>query len=228
MNKILNDIWILIKKYSIYLLLIISISFNFIQRSCSNKKTVTITRTIKSPEIKGTILESNIQYLNNNSNTIKYNSKLTYPEDKLAVVNNENTQRQLDLYIKENDSLKRLKMYGDAITVHEQINIFENDDLKAEIKSKTEGKLLNISLTNYIIKSRELPIEITQETPKETKFALYAGGGLYYSGEDQKLRYKAGISFQNKKGDLLSLESDLKKQPTIFLDYKFRILNYKK
>lgn len=217
----ISQIFKFIKTNFLYILLVICIFVIFIQRSYNNEKTITITRNIKVPELKGAILESTIEKLNDGSNAILYKSKVVYTENK-------ETQEKLNQYIKENDSLKRLKMYGDAIMTREQINTFEDSLIQVKIKSRIEGKLSNMALVDYTIKSRELPITIEQPTPKETKFALYMGGGSYYNLENQKLNYKAGLTLQNKKGALLTLESDFKKQPTIFLDYKFRIFNIKK
>jgi len=217
----ISKIFKFIKTNFLYILLIVCIFIIFIQKSYNNEKTITITRNVKIPESKGAILESTIEKLNDGSNTILYRSKVVYTENK-------ETQEKLDQYIKENDSLKRLKMYGDAIMTREQINTFEDSLVQVKIKSRVEGKLSNMTLIDYTIKSRELPITIEQPIPKETKFALYAGGGSYYNLENQKLDYKAGVTLQNKKGSLLTLESDFKKEPTIFLDYKFRIINYKK
>lgn len=211
----------IIKKYSVYILLGLSISLNFIQRSCSNSTKVSKPTTIKvkTSEIKGSIKESTIKELDGTANKIQY-------KDKIAYVENPITQKLLTSYIKENDSLKRLKMYGEAITIHKQTNTFEDKNLKVEVESETQGKLLDMSLLNYTIKPQEVPI--TLPPSKQTVSALNAGGGIYYNTESQKVNYKAGFTFQNKKGDQLSLESDFQKQPTVFIDYKFRIFNIKK
>lgn len=212
----------LIKRFGLYFILLLSISLNFIQRSCDRKiETKSKIIYITTKEQTGSIKESTIKEKDGTANKIQY-------KDRIAYVDNPITQKQLDLYIKENDSLKRLKMYGDAITINKQINTFEDDKLKIDIESEIQGKLLELSLTNYTIKSQDIPLTIEEPIPKETKFALYTGGGLYYNSESQKLNYKAGVTFQNKKGDLLTLESDFKKQPIIFIDYKIRIFNYKK
>lgn len=209
----------IVKKYGIFILLCISVGLNFIQRSCSKLiESKPITVTITTPEQKGSIKESTIKEIDGTANKIQY-------KDKIAYVENPSTQRQLDLYLKENDSLKRLKMYGEAITEHTQTNTFENEYLKADITSTVQGKLKSLSLDNYTIKSRELPITIPP--PKETNFALFLGGGGYYDNKHQELGYKVGATFQNKKGDQLTLEyAPINK--AILLDYKFRIINHKK
>lgn len=209
-----------LKKYGIGLLLLISISLNFIQRGCSspNKVSTPIVVKIKTPEIKGKIEKSKITIISTPKNKIIY-------KDKQVIVENPITQKLLNSYIKENDSLKRLKMYGEAITEHIQINTFENEDLKANVTSKTQGKLLDIQLTDYILKSKELPI--TLPPPKETKFAVYTGGGLYYNSLDSKLGYKIDVGFQNKKGDLLEAGYN-PFDKTVFIGYKVRLINIKK
>ncbi len=209
----------ILKKYLVYILLLISISLNFIQRSCSNPDNIKpqIIK-IKIPEIKGSIKESKITKIDGTANKIEY-------RDKKVIVENPKTQKLLELYLKENDSLKRLKMYGEAITEHTQINTFENDDLKADITSTTQGKLLDLSLTNYIIKSKELPI--TLPPSKNTVFALYTGGGLYYNNKYQEIGYKVDLGFQNKKGDILDIGYDPFNK-SIFVDYKLRLINIKK
>jgi len=210
----------IMKKYGIYILLILSIGLNFIQRSCSNSNISsksTIVK-IKTPEIKGEIQKSKTVVIPTPKNEIVY-------KDKQVIVDNPITKKLLNRYIKENDSLKRLKMYGEAITEREQVNIFENDDLKASVKSKTQGKLLDILLTDYIIKSKELPI--TLPPSKNSVFAVYSGGGLYYNQDNQKLGYKVDLGFQNKKGDILDIGYDPLNK-TVFLEYKLRIINIKK
>lgn len=209
-----------IKEHFTLVLLIIAIIIIFFQRSCNNQKTTTISRSVTVPESKGAILTSSVEKLDDGSNTIIYRSKLVYTE-------NTDTQEKLDQYIKENDSLKRLKMYGDAITTREQVNTFEDSLLQVKVKSKVEGKLLNMSIVDYTVKSRELPITIEQPKIKETKFALYAGGGAYYNNKYQELGYKAGLGFQNKKGDILDVSYDPLNK-AVFLDYKLRIINIKK
>jgi len=209
-----------LKKYGIGILLLISISLNFIQRGCSSSNNISIPTTIKikTPEIKGDIEKSKTVVIPTPKNEIVY-------KDKQVIVDNPITKKLLESYIKENDSLKRLKMYGEAVTEREQVNIFENDDLKASVKSKTQGKLLDILLTDYTIKSKELPI--TLPPSKNSVFVVYSGGGIYYNQDNQKLGYKVDLGFQNKKGDILDVGYDPLNK-TVFLEYKLRIINIKK
>lgn len=123
---------------------------------------------------------------------------------------------------KENDSLKALKLYLGAIEEHEEKYTFDDKNLKLEINTKTRGKILNI-LPKYEIKEKK---EIVNVIQKETKFALYTGVSLEYITDMNRLTPKVTLGIQNKRGDILSIETGSDK--SVQIGYSVRLINIKR
>lgn len=124
---------------------------------------------------------------------------------------------------KENDSLKSLKIYLNAIEEVDRTYVFNDKYLKLEVATKTRGKILKI-IPKYTIKERE---EIVQVKQKETVFALYAGAGINTTTTLDKLTPEVNIGFQNKKGNLLTFKYGITDK-SVGVGYSLRIINYKK
>jgi hypothetical protein len=124
---------------------------------------------------------------------------------------------------KENDSLKSLKLYLNAIQEVDGTYVFNDKYIKIEVNTKTRGEILKIS-PKYTIKERE---EIVQVKQKETVFAIYTGAGLSTTTTLEKVTPEVNLGFQNKKGSILSFKYGITDK-SVGVGYSLRILNYKK
>jgi len=122
-----------------------------------------------------------------------------------------------------NDSLKVLNLYLSAIQERKQTRIFDDKYITVNVFSETRGELLNQKI-DYKIKEREIEVPIPV---KNTVFAAYAGGGVYYNFDKATPAIKLNLDIQNKKGDLFSVGYDPFNNVG-FVDYKLRFLNIKK
>jgi hypothetical protein len=111
----------------------------------------------------------------------------------------------LDKYASTMDSLERLKMFVDAITVREYNNTFEDDTIKIDTWSKVRGELLAQS-NLYEIKPRSITVPVEIEIPRFNALFLY--GGTRYSLIDKTPAFEAKIIFKNKRDNLLSIGVD--------------------
>lgn len=204
----------------LYLTIIALVFVIFMQRSCAPQiKQYNASQQVVIPKKEGSI-EKPILIVNNKikKDSIIYNGNNVItdsPVDKKLV--NEYIQAQ-----KDNDSLKALNLYLRSIGEHSETRIFDNKDLNVKVHTKTRGEILNMNI-DY---ERKEFIESVKVKEKETKFALYAGAGLGYTSDLNKLTPKAIIGIQNRKGDILSFEAGTDK--SIQVGYSFRIINIKK
>ncbi len=113
-------------------------------------------------------------------------------------------------------------MYLDAIQEKDGTYVFNNSDLKLEVRTVTRGEILSIKPI-YTIKKSKVDVEVKQ---KETVFAVYAGGGLTTTTTLNKLTPQATIGIQNKKGDLYFTSAGT--DGTIQVGFIHRFINIKK
>jgi len=113
----------------------------------------------------------------------------------------------LDAYSATQDSLERLKMFVDAITVREYSNTFEDDTIKIDTWSKVRGELLAQS-NEYFIKPRTIQLDTVIEIQKPAFNALFLYGGTKYHFGTQSVAFEAKLIFKNKRDNLLSIGVD--------------------
>lgn len=190
----------------------------FIQRSCSAQTTV--KQKVFVPEKKGEF-KNPIAVINT-----KGKKDSIVWKDKIIKTENPVNKKLAEDFIasqKENDSLKSLKLYLNAIEERDSEYIFDNKDLKLEIKTKTRGEILKIT-PKYTIKERE---EVLQVKSKESVFAVYAGIGLETTTTLERLTPEINLGVQNRKGDLLLLKYGVTDK-SIGVSYIHRFINIKK
>jgi hypothetical protein len=205
-------------KLILYTTILSLIVIIFVQRSCS-AQTSQSKQKIIVPEKKGEFTNpSAILNTKGKKDSIVYKDKIVRTENPF----NKKLAEDFILSQKENDSLKALKLYLNAIEEREQTYVFDNKDTKLEIYTKTRGEILKIT-PKYIIKERE---EIVMVKNKENVFALYAGGGISNSTSLNNFAAEAHIGMQNKSGDIISAGYDTQKN--ISIRYYRQIFKIKK
>ena len=204
-------------KLILYITIVLLIVALFIQRSCSAQTTV--KQKVIIPEKKGEF-KNTIAIINNKGkrDSIIWKDKIIKTESPI----NKKLAEDFITSQKENDSLKSLKLYLNAIEERESEYVFDNKDLKLEIRTKTRGEILKIT-PKYTIKERE---EVLQVKSKESVFAVYTGAALGYTSDMNKIIPKVLIGVQNRKGDIISFEAGTDK--SIQIGYSLRIINIKK
>jgi len=197
---------------------LICIIIIFIQRGCESTSS---NIKIKVPEVIGKINTPTaiINHKGKKDSIVYKKGKIIYTENPF----NHKMAEELIAAQKANDSLKVLNLYLSAIQEREQTRVFDDKYLTVSVYNKTRGELLDQKI-DYKIKEREIEVPVPI---KNTVFATYAGGGIYYNFEKAKPAIKLNLDIQNKKGDILGVGYD-PFNTTIFLDYKVRILNIKK
>ena len=115
-------------------------------------------------------------------------------------------QDLVDAYIKtleENDKLKSLNLYTDAIKINKYETVFDNKDLKLTVKSTVEGKLLELS-PEYTIKEQNIIVPIKIPEPKKQVFAMNVGAVINTTKDLSKIDPAVQLQLVNKKGSILS------------------------
>lgn len=204
----------------LYITIIFLVGVIFLQRSCAPQiAKYNAKQEILIPKKEGKFLKSTLVVKEKpKKDSIVWRDKVIKTENSInKKLANDYIQAQ-----KENDSLKALKLYLGAIEEHEEKYTFDDKNLKLEVSTKTRGKILSI-LPKYEIKEKKEIVDVIQ---KETKFALYTGVSLEYITDINRLTPKISLGIQNKKGDILSIESGLDK--SIQVGYSVRLINLKK
>jgi hypothetical protein len=123
----------------------------------------------------------------------------------------------------ENDSLKQMLLFLDAIQLREFSNTFEDEYLKLTVSGQVQGKLNYIKPT-YTIKSRTLEIEEPQ-----TNLRLLAGFEIGANDKLSEFPLKLNLGMQNAKGNILKASWMRLNGENFYLGgYDFSILNLKK
>lgn len=203
-------------KIGIFILLIIVIVF---YKNCKSSQGSLRQRVI-IPEIKGGFTQpSKIIHKKSKKDSIVYmTGRVVYTENPF----NKKLAEDFIKAQKENDSLKTLKLYLNAIAEKEEIRIFDNKDIKLEVKVNTRGDLLGLT-SKYTIKEREETMQVIQ---KKQVFALYGGVETSNSTELNNFSIGASIGVQLKSGDIISAGYD--NQKNISIQYSKQIFNIKR
>ena len=129
-------------KIILYVTIVVLSVALFTQRSCSAQ--TTIKQKVVVPEKKGEF-ENPVSIVNEKGkkDSITWKDKIIKTENPI----NKKLAEDFILSQKENDSLKSLKLYLNAIEERESEYIFDNKDLKLEIRTKTRGEV-NLGVQN--------------------------------------------------------------------------------
>lgn len=167
-----------IKKYwqliTIGLLLIVIFSMS----KCSNDIPSTKKQKVVVPAVIDSIKNPTVIYKHpSRKDSIVYKKgKTIYTENPV----NKKMAEELIQALKDQDSLKILRLYLSSIGEREQIRIFNDKNATIEVYTKVQGKILEQKISKYTIKEKEV---IANVEIKESNFAIYGGSNLQYTSE---------------------------------------------
>jgi hypothetical protein len=189
--------------------------FTLVKQCTEPKETIPVT--IEIPAKSGSFEKPTevIPGVSKKDSIIYKNGKTIYTENPI------NKQLAED-YLKATDSIKRFKLYLDAIEEKDGTYVYDNKDLKLEIYAKTRGELLEIK-PKYTIK----PLEVKVEVPvKQTVLAMYGGIEVGNNASLTNLTVKADLGLQNKKGTIFTIGADTR--DNFYVGAKIKFLDIKK
>jgi len=130
------------------------------------------------------------------------------------------TDTHLEAYLATKDSLERLRLYLDAITIREYQNEFEDDTIRIDTWSRVRGELLAQS-SEYYIKPRTIAFDtvIDVQIPRYNQFYL-AGGIRSTFPIETPVGVLKGV-FVNKNNNMLGLEAGTDRSFGVFYGLKF-------
>lgn len=185
-------------------------------KQCAEPKT-TIPVTIKVPAKEG--------QFDKPTNVIpgeKKKDSIVYKDGKTIYTENPINKQLAEDYLKATDSIKRLKLYLDAIQEKDGTYVYDNKDLKLEVYTKYRGEIIEIK-PKYTIKETEVKADIPVP---QTVFALYGGLELFNNTTLSNLGAKADIGIQNKKGTIFTVGADTRSN--YYVGAKVKIFEIKK
>jgi hypothetical protein len=147
---------------------------------------------------------------------------IVYRDGKTIYTENPINKQLAEAYLKATDSIKRLKLYLDAIQEKDGTYVYDDKDLKLEIYAKTRGELLELK-PKYTIKKTEVKVDVPV---KQTVFAMYGGLELGNNSILNNLSVKADVGIQNKKGTIFSVGADTR--GNYFVGAKVKFLDIKR
>lgn len=201
------------KSYKIVLLaLLLLISSFFIGRFTKPKDIKYVTVKVTTPAIKGSseIITNLVPYKIIKDSVI-YRDTIVYKENLELI----------ERFNKIETEKGRLEAYIKSITLNKYNIPYEDKYIKTNSLLTTRGEIVSFE-QKYEIKPQDISIDVPT---KETKFALYAGAGLSNNLQLNNFAVQGNIGFQNKKGDILSINYDT--QNNITVGYSFRLINIK-
>lgn len=200
----MNTTHITWRNYSI--LITIAFAFLLFFINCEGE---TSTVQVTTPEIKGT--------LPTNRGTAIVQKPIYIPTGTIGIpkipTNSENTDTlssmlqvykdefdfAVDRFAHEKDSLQRLIMFQNAISLKSFTTKFEDEFLKLEMEGIVSGELKELT-PHYTIKPKKIDVKIPG-----VKFRLLAGGGFGINKELNQTLYKANLGYQVKSGNIYRL-----------------------
>lgn len=147
---------------------------------------------------------------------------VVYRKGKTIYTENPINKQLAEDYLKATDSIKRLKLYLDAIQEKDGTYVYDNNDLKLEVYTKTRGEILEIK-PKYTIKPTKVKIDVPV---KQTVFAMYGGIEVFNNATFNNIGLKADLGIQNKKGNMFTIGVDTKNN--YYVGTKVRFLDIKK
>ena len=150
----------------------------FSMSKCSNNTPSTKKQKVIIPEVINSIKKPTIIYNHTSKkDSIVYKKgKTIYTENPV----NKKMAEELIQALKNQDSLRVLRLYLSSIGEREQTRIFNDKNLTIEVYTKVQGKVLEQRISKYTVKEKEV---VTDVEIKESKFAIYGGSDLQYTSE---------------------------------------------
>ncbi|AVR43792.1 hypothetical protein C7S20_00060 [Christiangramia fulva] len=183
-------------------------------KGCGREKQII---TVKVPVVQGEFNWQESTLIPN-----KEPAKVVYLQGRPFPVENPVNDSLLAIYNQTKDSLKRARMYIDAIQIREYKNHFEDEYLKADVFSKVQGYSKGVRL-EYEIKERK----ITQEI-ESTRLRLLFGGKIGVNQDLDSFIWEVDAAAQNAKGNIIEASYlRLNKQNYGLIGGKFSIFNIK-
>ena len=209
-------IMILFKK-NWYYFIIGLLSIILLATTCSDNVSSTKSQKIMIPEVIGEIKKSTIIYNHpGKKDSIVYKKGRTiYTENPV----NDKMAQELIQAMKDQDSLKILRLYLSSIGEKEQTRIFNDENTTIEVYTKVRGELLDQKISKYTIKQKEINVQVPI---KETRFAVYVGSTLNYSSE-MKLNPSVQLGVQTSKRLIVTGSYGLSKSIQVGLLYKIKL-----
>ena len=147
---------------------------------------------------------------------------IVYKKGKTIYTENPINKQLAEDYLKATDSIKRLKLYLDAIQEKDGTYVYDNKDLKLEVYAKTRGELLEMK-PKYTIKPSEVKVDVPV---KQTVLAMYGGIEVGNNASLTNLTVKADVGLQNKKGTIFTVGADTRSN--FYVGAKVKFLDIKK
>lgn len=155
------------KKYIPWAIIIVLLMVIFTDSSKEKKITVTI------PEEQGQFKTDTVV------NTVHDTVTVIKWETKTVTVNAKVNDTLVHSYTQLTDSLQRLHMYLDAITLRNYKKTFNDDYFRLDVTGQVQGKVNTMNI-DYTIKERQVDTII--KIPRK-KFGVGVFGGLDYRGQ---------------------------------------------
>lgn len=205
-------------KLAPYLVILILIGMLFF-KGCGSAAPETFT--VKVPEVSGEFKPEAPKY-----DPVPEIPYVIQWKDRTIKIPNPVNDSLLNAYtaaMAENDSLKQLLLYVDAIQLRTFTNTFEDDYLNLSIKGQVQGYLQYLK-PEYTIKERSLEVE-----SPETALRILAGFEFGANKQLTDFPIKLNLGMQNAKGNIFKASyMRLQGQDYYLGGYDFSILNIRK
>lgn len=153
---------------------------------------------------------------------VQKKDSIVYIKGKTIYTENPINKKLAEDYLKVTDSIEKLRLYLNAIQEREATYVYDNEDLKLEVYTKTRGELLELK-PKYIIKPQDIKADIPI---KQTVLAMYGGLELYNTSDLTNLTIKVDLGLQNKKGTIFTIGADTRSN--FYVGAKIKFLDIKK
>lgn len=206
----------ILKKYWQYIVIGLLLIILF-TRSCSNETPTTKIQKVFVPEVVDSIKKPRVTiHVKDEKDSVIYKPGVViYTENPV----NDKMAQELIQAMKDQDSLKVLRLYLKSIGEKEEINIYDDKNQTIEVYTKVRGELLDQKISKYTIKQKEISIQVPI---KETRFAVYVGSTLNYSSE-MKLNPSVQLGVQTSKRLIVTGSYGLDKSIQVGLLYKIKL-----
>lgn len=206
----------LIKKYGQLLIILTLLTSLLLTNKCSGDNS-TRKQKIVVPEIIDSIKSSTIiyNYPPKKDSVVYKKGKTIYTENHI----DKKMAEELIQALKDQDSLKVLRLYLSSIGEREQTRIFDDKNQTIEVYTKTQGKVLDQRITKYTIKEKTI---IADVPIKEVNFAIYAGSNINYTSE-LKIIPSAMLGVQLSKRLIITGSYGLDKSAQLGFLYKIKL-----
>lgn len=132
---------------------------------------------------------------------------------------NQKMAEELIEAMKDQDTLKVLRLYLKSIEEREETHIYKDKNQTIEVYNKIRGELLEQKISKYTIDKKEI---VTDVVIKEPKFAIYTGASLQYNNE-LKLIPAANLGVQVSKRLIITGSYGLDKSIQAGVLYKIKL-----